>query len=461
MRQEIISNILYFGLTCTGPFLALVYALAALAFRAAWHECSWLSMNRDVGCALTFLVANIAYSVALVHPGGEGDPKVNAVILSMVVLVSWGVSIMNMVNIYRQKVQGRMPDLEPYCLEERVILITGSNGGIGKESAKLCLKYGARTVIFACRSKIRAESAIDEIANFFDIEKDSEEYFLRFRFLSCDLSSLESVRQAVKTFESWDMPLHILVNNAGIMMGHKELSKDRYEMTMACNHLGHFLLTTLLLPKLRDSAKKFGKPSRVINLTSSTYTLASSMDLDDLFCDKSRPYTLFGQYAQSKLANILFTNELARREQQLQSSPTRSYGDVQDSPGSRSSSSSRSGSALVNAYAVHPGLVRTDVVRNMPWYLYYPNKIFGVLMVFLQKSPEAGAYTTLYCVASEEIAVKHVTPSSCFFSNCAEEQLWPVAQDVTKAKELWILSEHLVTKTDKNNDMTTTQSILN
>jgi NAD(P)-dependent dehydrogenase (short-subunit alcohol dehydrogenase family) len=149
------------------------------------------------------------------------------------------------------------------------------------------------------------------------------------------------------------------------MMGEKRTTKDGYELMMQANHLGHFLLSCLLLENQKQEC-------RVITVSSSTYGLAKNgFDFDDMFCDASRNYTLFSQYAQTKLANILFAKELAKRHPNVQS------------------------------WAVHPGLVRTDVVRNMPWYLYYPNIIFAVAIAALQKQPKQGAYTSVWCAASD------------------------------------------------------------
>jgi retinol dehydrogenase-12 len=437
--SDIQSAIILFGLTCMGPALAFLYTLSALAFRAMWHECSWDSMNRDLAVSSFLLFANTAYAMAE-YMTSEPNP---ISLIIVVAVVSWFSSIYQWIFIFKHRVQGPRPLLEPLCLESQVVLITGSNAGIGKETAKQCLVYGAKIVIFACRSETRARDTMKDVAQALDIDISSTEFQQRLRFLKCDLSSLESIRESVKIFETWDLALHRLVNNAGIMMGHKELSKDGYELTMACNHVGHYLLTSLLLPKLRQSAAATQQSSRIVTLTSSTYTLAKSMDLDDLFCEHSRKYSLFGQYAQSKLANILFTSEMARREMRG-SEQIRSTGDDVGRNIVADDSNNILMPPSILAYAVHPGLVRTDVVRNMPWYLYYPNKIFAVFMILLQKSPEAGAYTTMYCVASEEDEVIQVSPSACYFSNCAVEPLWKVALDELKARQLWKLSEKLV-----------------
>ncbi len=195
-------------------------------------------------------------------------------------------------------------------------------------------------------------------------------------------------------------------------------------------HLGHFLLTNLLLPKLRETALNDKHPTKVITVSSSLYTNAvrprrhnnqttkkwdnePGIDLLDLQC-QTKPYRLFEQYAQSKLANILFARELGRREK-LQ------HG------------------GLVQSHALHPGLVRTNVTRNMPWYLYYPNLVFSLFMMMLQKSPQCGAYTTVYCaVTGEESDV------SCYFVNSKKQPLEALALSDEEGRKLWKVSCQLM-----------------
>ena len=317
---------------CLLPASSLLYAVSVLAFRASWKECSWFAMNQCIVAAMTLFFSSLSMAVPVC--------TTNTTNWFLVLLViSNGCSIWYLRHIrvmYAQSLVGgasspeEIPQIvDDYhrCLQNKVVLITGANSGIGKETAHQLLQYGASTVILACRNRQRAEEAIQDISRRQKSEgrEDSTE---RLRFLPLDLSDLQSVRMASKLFLEWNLPLDILINNAGIMMGSFHLTKEGYECTMTSNHLGHFLLTLLLMPALTASST----PSRIINVTSSTYTLAPYMDLNDLFCTKGlRPYTLFGQYAQSKLANILFTLELAKR-----------YPDT------------------IRSYAVHPGLVRTN-----------------------------------------------------------------------------------------------------
>lgn len=163
-------------------------------------------------------------------------------------------------------------------------------------------------------------------------------------------------------------------------------------------------MTNLLLPKLRQTAIKEEYPSKVITLSSSLYTRAfrpssqqsgyqsvePGIDLNDLQC-KHKRYTLFDQYSQSKLANILFARELGRREN-IRAITRQQLNQATFCP--------------IQSYAVHPGLVRTNVVRDMPWYLYYPNIIFAIFMAVLQKTPRSGAYTSVYCAVVNDFTAE-------------------------------------------------------
>ena len=221
-------------------------------------------------------------------------------------------------------------------------------------------------------------------------------------------------------------------------------------MCTLLQHLGHFLLTNLLLPKLRETAMIEKYPTKVITVSSSLYTNAvrpirnnsssnsnnnieqatkwsntePGIDLQDLQC-QNKPYRLFEQYAQSKLANILFARELARREK---------LGGGGD------------GGGLVQSHVLHPGLVRTNVTRNMPWYLYYPNLIFSLFMMMLQKSPRCGAYTTVYCAMMEEEETSNDdNDESChYYVNSQRQSLENLALNEEEGRKLWKLSCQLM-----------------
>merc|ERR1712071_185929 len=187
---------------------------------------------------------------------------------------------------------------------------------------------------------------------------------------------------------------------------------------MACNHLGHFLLTNLLLPKLREA-----NDARVITLSSATYAIVSQFDLDDLFCEKERTFTMFGQYTQSKLANILFSSHLAKRELDY----------VDASKGATN--------GPITCYAVHPGVVQTEITKNMPWWARYGSVCVSYLLATVMKSPSAGARTSVWCATSEQVREFN----GLYFANSSVTPLrTSAAKDEEVAKKLWDKSEQLV-----------------
>jgi NAD(P)-dependent dehydrogenase (short-subunit alcohol dehydrogenase family) len=178
----------------------------------------------------------------------------------------------------------------------KVVIITGANSGIGKETAIDLAKRGGKVYI-ACRDIKRGEDALKEIK-----EKSGTDNVY---FLQLDLASLDSVREFSRKFHELESQLHILINNAGVMACPKSLTKDGFEMQLGTNHLGHFLLTNLLLHLLKASS-----PSRII-VVSSLFHIVGKIRKNDLFGEKF--YFRWFAYASSKLANILFSNELAKR----------------------------------------------------------------------------------------------------------------------------------------------------
>lgn len=410
------DNLIYFILIVLPPALSALYIVSVQAFLAGWHECTWFHLAKPISIRLTLLVASIAIIITVEHSHEAADAANN---IKAYILPSILMPIISIFFIYRTRmffVQGPKPQLKN--MNGKVCLITGANAGIGKETARQLLEMGA-TVIMACRSEKRARDAMDDILDSMKDENENKTLLQsskpakeRLIFLQCDVSNFESVRTSVETFNDMKLPLHVLVNNAGIMMGQRKTvtcDNKEFELNMACNHLGHFLLTNLLLPKLRQE-----DDARVVIVTSSTYALASNgIDLEDLNCER-RNYTMFSQYAQSKLANILMGKELCRREQ--------------------------NSSSNVSVFMVHPGLVRTDVVRNMPWYLKYPNIMFSFILTTLQKSPPAGAYTNVYCATSND--VKQLNGE--YFSNSESFPTNEHSNNLIDAEKLWKLSEELV-----------------
>lgn len=183
-------------------------------------------------------------------------------------------------------------------LDGKVYIITGSNTGLGFETAKQIASMGG-TVILACRSVDKAKAAKELILGATNCA------ISKVIVLKLDLCGFDSVRKFVKEFKLLNLPLHGLINNAGVMQKDRTLTQDGFEMVFTANHLSHFLLTNLLLPELELTH------GRVVNVASSLHKSLKEFNFDDVMSE--RGYSLFGTYAQSKLANIMFTFELQKR----------------------------------------------------------------------------------------------------------------------------------------------------
>jgi len=266
-------------------------------------------------------------------------------------------------------------------LNGRTIVVTGANTGIGKATAAGLAGRGAR-VILACRSAERTRPVIDELAR--ETGNDALE------FVPLDLASLASVRACADALLERDEPIHVLVNNAGLA-GKRGLTQDGFEMTFGTNHVGHFAHTTALLERLRASA-----PARVVTVSSDAHTRADGIDWDAVR-EPTRTRTGFPEYGVSKLANVLFSQELARRT---------------DGQG-------------ICTYALHPGVIASDVWRQVPWPV-------RPIMKRFMKSPAEGAATSLYCATAPELA----DHSGRYYEDCTERPASAVATPEL-ARELW------------------------
>jgi NAD(P)-dependent dehydrogenase (short-subunit alcohol dehydrogenase family) len=299
-------------------------------------------------------------------------------------------------RIFRKYVCGRKP--KQVDLTGKVYIVTGSNTGIGFETAKSLVEMGA-TVILACRSLDRANDARTKVL---EMTKAAPSKVI---VIKLDLCGFDSVKKFVKEFKNRALPLHGLVNNAGIMMEERNLTQDGFEMVFTANHLSHFMLTLLLIKDLEKTG------GRVVNLTSSLHYMAKSFNFDDIMSEKH--YELFSTYAQSKLANVLFTKELTRRLQTRKSS--------------------------VTCYAVHPGLVRTEVTRHMPMWMQVGNMLAYPIMICLQKTPAQGAYCSIYAATDPDVPQMN----GGFFANSRMVAPSAAAEDTDVAKKLWEVSEKL------------------
>lgn len=222
--------------------------------------------------------------------------------------------------------------------------------------------------------------------------------------MKLDLSSFDSVREFSKEVLATERHIDILVNNAGLMCP-KSTTEDGFDMIFQTNHLGHFLLTNLLLDKIKKSA-----PGRIITLSSCGHTLVKGMNWDDLNFDQPGSYTPLRVYGHSKLANILFTKELAKRL-----SGTR-----------------------VTTYAVHPGTIHTSFDRHVHNNMFLKAWFF-CLRPFC-RTIEEGAQTTIYCAVDENLQNK----SGCYYGDCCEVIPTPAALDAEAAEKLWSVSLKMV-----------------
>lgn len=280
-------------------------------------------------------------------------------------------------------------------LDGKTVLITGANTGIGKETALDMAKRGAR-VILACRDMTRARIAAD------DIRQQSGNGNVVVKKL--DLASLQSVRDLAKDVQENEQRLDILINNAGIMMCPKWKTKDGFEMQFGVNHLGHFLLTNCLLDLLKKST-----PSRVVIVSSLAHE-KGRIHFDDINLDKD--YKRQDSYRQSKLANVLFCRELAKRLQ----------------------------GTGVTVYSLHPGVINTELGRHLFPTLALWQKMVAAPFMMMIKTPREGAQTTIYCAVDE----KEANASGLYYSDCAPKTPAPQALDDVAAKKLWDLSASMV-----------------
>ena len=278
-----------------------------------------------------------------------------------------------------------------FYIHGQVALITGGNVGIGRITAIELAKKGFKVVI-AGRSLERTQPVLDHI-NSLSVDEQA-------LFLPLDLASLASVRECVRLFHQHNLPLHLLINNAGVA-GLRGLTQDGFEMTFGINHLGHFLLTQLLLEKLQTSGH-----SRVITVSSRAHKRAAEIDWDAL----RRPttsWTGIREYAVSKLSNLLFSAELAKRVQ----------------------------GTSVSTYSLHPGVVDTEIWRAVPVWARPLLRLRGFL------TPEEGALTTLHCAMH---APKQ--ESGLYYADSKPMQPAGLGQDSELASELWERSEEWVSQ---------------
>ncbi|XP_053290407.1 dehydrogenase/reductase SDR family member 13 [Pleuronectes platessa] len=278
----------------------------------------------------------------------------------------------------------------------KTVIVTGGNTGIGKATALHLARRGAR-VILACRNRDKAQAAIADIQQ----ETGSTDVL----YMLLDLASLKSVRCFTETFLKTEGRLDLLINNAGLVADGR--TEDGFGIEFGVNHLGHFLLTCLLLDRMKEAGG-----GRVVTLSSMAHRWGH-IDFEALAEDKHLgtgwySWQFFMAYCNSKLCNVLFTHELAKRLK----------------------------GTNVTCYSVHPGVVRTELSRYVGlWQKIFIEPIARLLFL----DPEAGAQTTLHCALQEGIEPL----SGRYFFCCGVQEVCARARDDAVARKLWEVSERL------------------
>ncbi len=272
-------------------------------------------------------------------------------------------------------------------LAGRTFMVTGANSGIGRAMVEALAARGAR-VVLACRSEERTRPVLEAIR-----QRHPQ---VSAEFLPLDLADLDSVREAASQFLAGGTDLHVLVNNAGIA-GTFGLTRQGLDLTYATNHIGPFLFTNLLLPRLRHQPA-----ARIVNVSSRAHEMVRRIDWAMLERRSSPRKSGFADYAATKLMNVLHARELARRLE----------------------------GTSVTTYAVHPGAVASNVWRSLPGPVQWCLKLFML-------SNEEGARTPLQCAAAPQLA----SVTGRYYDKGREARTNPLADDAALARELWRRTE--------------------
>jgi NAD(P)-dependent dehydrogenase (short-subunit alcohol dehydrogenase family) len=267
-------------------------------------------------------------------------------------------------------------------MKNKVCVVTGASSGIGRATACELARRGAR-VVLACRSRERSEAALTMVRDAGG--ENAAEY------LELDLSSLAAVRRSATELLERGHPIHVLINNAGLA-GRHGLTADAFELTFGVNHLGHFLFTLLLLDRIRESA-----PARIVTVASKVHHGPRGIDFEAIR-RKAASRTAFPEYQVSELANVLFSAELGRR---------------------------LAGTG-VTTYALHPGVIGSNIWRHVPW------PIRPIIKLFM-RSNEEGASTVVRCATAPELA----SETGGYYDELQRANPSRTAQDDALARELW------------------------
>ncbi len=277
-----------------------------------------------------------------------------------------------------------------WTIQNKIVLITGATSGIGKETALELARKGAKVVIHGRNPEKVAATALEIRETTGNTQVDT---------LTADLSSQSEIHRMADEFLSHYDQLHVLINNAGAIFMKRQLSIDGLEMTFALNHMSYFILTQRLLPLLKSNT-----PARIINVSSAAH-FGATLNFDDL--QNMHGYNGWKAYSQSKLANLYFTYELARR---LENSG-------------------------ITANALHPGFVATGFGKNN-------GRLLNTLFAFSQLmavSPQEGAETSIYLASSPELD----GVNGKYFVNKRDAPSSPISYNEQIARRLWSVSEQL------------------
>jgi NAD(P)-dependent dehydrogenase (short-subunit alcohol dehydrogenase family) len=277
-------------------------------------------------------------------------------------------------------------------IKGKTILVTGGTNGLGLVTARELARMGAQVTILS-----RNAEKCASVAAALKAETGNP-----VEFIAADLSTLAGIMQAAAAFKQRHTHLHVLVNNAGAVFARRLVTSDGYEMTFALNHLNYFLLTNLLLDVLKASA-----PARIVCVSSHAHD-GATINFDNLQGEKH--FAAMQAYGQSKLANVLFTYELARRLE----------------------------GTGVTANALHPGFIATGFARNNGAFYNFGMKVIGL---FIRK-PEQGAQTSIYLACSPEVE----GVSGKYFVDCKAVDSSPLSHDQALAEKLWQVSLELTGK---------------
>jgi len=277
-------------------------------------------------------------------------------------------------------------------MTNKQVMITGCTAGLGRAAALQLARMGA-TLSLVCRSRSKGELLMADIERETG-RTDSTLYI-------GDMKCQDDIREIASSFCATRRPLDVLFNNAGVINQQRSETPDGFEMTFAVNHLAYYLLTVLLVDRLRASPA-----GRIVNTASDAYKFAGGpLDFDDL--QSKRRYSTFGAYGASKLANILFTRELAHRL----------------------------GNNQITVNAFHPGMVGSDFAKNNGSLA----KVAMTLIKPIARSPLKGAETGIYLCTSPDVTAQ----TGGYYYNCRQHATRAIARDDASARRLWEISQKL------------------